>query len=113
MSCESRFEVKDVPKVASNQALGRLLAGLKGGGGVPEVSRDDQVRGDMAGWADEWCRGKAGLDEQQLAAKLAARASENGAGLPKARLRGLAEQVAHEKALSCARVEGTGGFTFP
>ncbi len=110
-TCESRFEVNDVPKVASNAALGRLLAGQRGGA-APEISRDEQVRGQMAGWADEWCRGKAGLNEQQLAAKLAARAAESGAGLPKARLRGIASDVAKEKALACARLEGS-GFTFP
>lgn len=109
--CESRFQVKDVPSLRSGAALGRFLERQVGGGAGRGPSKADQARADMAAWADEWCRAGRNLDQKQLAARLYDRARRRYTGLARGRIRALADEVAGEYALSCARLRG-GDFTF-
>lgn len=109
-TCESRFDVKGLPRLGSRAELGRFLAGLSGGPSRGP-SPADRLRGDMGTWADEICRVRRDLDRDSLEKHLVAKALQGGTSLPRNEVRGLAREVSEQKALSCARLEGN-GYTF-
>ncbi|MEZ4465974.1 MAG: hypothetical protein R3F43_16295 [bacterium] len=99
-TCESRFEVEDVPTVNGADRLGALVLDT-GGGPVDPVAR---LNATMRGWADEICAQKKHYEEEQLAGLLADRASREERGFKGSTIRGEARTVARDYGLKCAHL---------
>lgn len=108
-ACESRVEVgKDMPTFKSTDALLDHLNEITGGN-APRVAPEDELRGQMNGWADELCKQGKHIPEKDLEKMLIARAA-SPKGISKPVVRGVAHEVAAKYAFACTRVEGK--FTF-
>ncbi|MCB9545558.1 MAG: hypothetical protein H6706_06795 [Myxococcales bacterium] len=100
-TCESRFDVEDVPTVNGPDRLGALVLSTGGGGNADPVAR---LNGTMRGWAEEICAQKKHYDEDELARLLAERAARTERGFKGSTLRGEARTVAKDFGLKCAHL---------
>lgn len=97
--CESRFEVKDVPKMGTPAALARHLNSL---GGTGKVSNAERVRADMQGWADELCKQSKHTSGEALTKFLEDRGMRKHARHGKGLIRRTAHEVAEAFEVACA-----------
>lgn len=102
--CESRFEVKGVPKISSPAALLRHLKQVSGAGEVIDPLED--ARSDMNVWAESICaKSKGHLDSDKLSKKLFSKARKRHRRVRKGTLLDLANEVAGQYVTACARLD--------
>lgn len=109
-NCESQFKIEGVETLTSPAALARFLK--RNMGGAEKISPEDLMRGDMEGWAGKLCKSRRHVSKDQLADYLAKQAMRRYAKLGKPRVHGIADEIATERVLECARVDGQGDYTF-
>lgn len=109
-TCESRFEVQDVPEMSSHGALARYLREIGGDG--PGPSRADRARADMAGWAEEACASKKHLEKGALEKLLYQRAARRHGRVGRRNLRRIAHEVAGQYGVKCGHLTIPGRLTF-
>lgn len=113
MMCETPFEVQGVPRMKSDKALARHL---RGGGDAAEpaqrMSKADQARADMAGWADQLCQSKRHISKNALSKRLEAHSARKHRKLRRKTRQRLAREVAQEYAMACARLDVPQDLTF-
>lgn len=102
--CESRFDVKGVPKVSTGAAFAKHLKRVAQGG--VEADPLDAVRADMGQWAEGICKSSKGhLSEADLSKKLLSKAKKAHRKIRRGDLRALAAETASQYAVACARLD--------
>lgn len=104
-ACVSPFEVEGVPRLGSNGKLASYIRKVTGFAPNDGPSRDDKMRGEMAGWAEADCKASGHIDEQTLSARLYHRAMRRYGKIGKGKVRRAANDIAKEFALKCARID--------
>lgn len=109
-TCESRFEVEDVPTMTSGDALATRLRGLSG---FTVVSPEDQARNDLSAWAAETCRNKsANIKRADLQKRVLARGRATHRSLGDRTLKALADEVTQTYAMECGQLDVQKRLTF-
>ncbi len=98
-SCESRFDVQNVPRMSSPRALGRYLNKL---GGTRKLKPREQAEADISSWANDICSRGDHVEEKALEATLFDRASRRHGRVGKGHLKRMANATARDFAMRCA-----------
>ncbi|MCB9523147.1 MAG: hypothetical protein H6702_07165 [Myxococcales bacterium] len=108
-ACESRFDVKGVPKITTP---GKLAKSLNAWGGVVRQSPTERLEADMEGWASELCKEGQHMEQSELANRLAAKAAHRHGKIAQRRRQAIAHEVAKRWAMQCAHLKVPPKLTF-
>ena len=108
-ACDPLFYIEDVPKASSERALARLI---RSNAGSIAPTKRQRARSEMSQWATRLCKSKRSISKAKLAQRLEKRALRRHRALGRGAVRALAEEVAHENAVSCANLRIAKGLVF-
>ncbi len=97
--CESRFDVKNVPRMGSPGALGKYLRKLDG---KRKLTPREMASADVDAWAADICGRGVHVEEDALEAKLYDRLSRRHRRIGKGHLKRMAKDTARANAMRCA-----------
>lgn len=102
--CDAPFEVPDVPTVATDAALAKLLRDFDES--VPKMTPEQEAEKAMLMWAEERCNKEKYADERTLKDWLLKNGKKSFADLGASKLKKLATELAHSSASKCAHLKG-------
>lgn len=108
-ACDPLFFIEDVPKASSDRALARLI---RANSASMAPTRRQRARSEMSQWAARLCKSKRSISKDQLTQRLEKRALRRHRSLGRGTVHALAEEVAHENAVSCANLRVAKGLVF-
>ena len=109
-ACDPLFYIENVPKASSERGLARLIRANRAGSMAP--TRRQRARSEMSQWATRLCKSKRSISKDQLTQRLEKRALRRHRSLGRGTVHALAEEVAHENAISCANLQVAKGLVF-